>query len=72
MIMSHPQNAKGRNTPTELTLSNTESKCISSTKSQGVMVGENLNWDEQFKTVKSKFCGGTASLEKLKKYSPPV
>ena len=30
------------------------------------MVDEHLNWDEQFKSVKSKICGGLASLKKLK------
>ena len=31
---------------------------------------EYLNWDEQFKSVKSKICGGLASLQKLKNILP--
>ena len=30
------------------------------------MADEHLNWDGQFKSVKSKTCGGLASLKKLK------
>ena len=32
-------------------------------------MNEYLNWDEQFKSVKSKICGGLASLKKLKTFS---
>ena len=31
---------------------------------------EYLDWDEQSKSVKSKICGGLASLKKLKNLSP--
>ena len=31
---------------------------------------EYLNWDEQFNSVKSKICGGLASLKKLKNIPP--
>ena len=31
---------------------------------------EYLNWDEQFKSIKSKICGGLASLKKLKNILP--
>ena len=31
---------------------------------------EHLNWDEQFKSAKSKICGGLASLKKLKSFLP--
>ena len=34
------------------------------------MVDENLNWDDQFKAVKSKICGGLTSLKKLKNILP--
>ena len=34
------------------------------------MVDEYLNWDDQFKIVKSKICGGRASLKKLKNILP--
>ena len=34
------------------------------------MVDDHLNWDDQFKIVKSKICGGLASLKKLKNIPP--
>ena len=34
------------------------------------MVEEYLNWDDQFRTVKSKISGGLASLKKLKSILP--
>ena len=66
MIIGHPMKAKDANAPTGLQLGSKEIKRVSNTKSLGVMVDEYLNWDEQFKSVKSKICGGLASLRKLK------
>ena len=66
MIIGHPMKAKGANAPTGLELGSKEIKRVSNTKSLGVMVDEYLNWDEQFKSVKSRICGGLASLKKLK------
>ena len=34
------------------------------------MVDDYLKWDDQFKIVKSKICGGLASLKKLKNILP--
>ena len=70
MIIGHPMKAKGANAPTGLELDRKEIKRVSNTKSLGVMVDEYLNWDEQFKSVKSKICGGLASLKKLKNILP--
>ena len=39
-------------------------------KSLGVIVDDYLNWDDQFKIVKSKICGGLASLKKLRNILP--
>ena len=64
-------NAKGTNAPTVLELGNKEIKRVSNTKSLGVTVDEYLNWDEQFKSGKSKIGGGLASLKKLKNILPP-
>ena len=52
MIIRHPRKAKGTNAPIGLTLRNKEIKRVSTTKSLAVTVGEYLNWDDQFKTVK--------------------
>ena len=70
MIIGHPMKAKGANAPTGLELDSKEIKRVSNIKSLGVMVDEYLNWDEQFKSVKSKICGGLASLMKLKNILP--
>ena len=51
-------------------LDDSEIKRVSRTKSIGVMVDENLNWDKQFKAVKNKIYGGLASLKKLKNILP--
>ena len=70
MIIGHPMKAKGTSAPTGLELGSKEIKRVCNTKSLGVMVDEYLNWDEQFKSVKSKICGGLASLKKLKNIFP--
>ena len=53
MLICHPMEAKGTNAPTRLKLVNKEIKLVSNTKSLGVMVDEYLDWDNQFKSVKS-------------------
>ena len=70
VIIGHPRKAEGTNAPIGLTLSNKEIRRVSSAKSLGLMVDEHLNWDDQFKIVKSKNCGGHASLKKLKSILP--
>ena len=62
--------AKGTNAPIGLELGNKKIKRVSNTNSLGVMVDEYLNLDDQFKSVKSKICGGHASLKKLKNILP--
>ena len=70
MIIGHPIKAKGTNARIGLELGSKEIKRVSNTKSLGVMVDEYLNLDEQFRSVKSKICGGLASLKKLKNILP--
>ena len=70
MIIGHPMKAKGTNALTGLELGSKEIKRVSNTKSLRVMVDEYLNWDEQFKSVKSKIYGGLASLRNLKNILP--
>ena len=69
MIISHKMQVKGANATTGLKLGIKEIKRVSNNKSLGVMVNEYLNWDDQLKSVKSKICGGPASLKKLKTFS---
>ena len=70
MIIDRPMKAKGTNAPTGLELGSKEIKRVYNTKSLGVMFDEYLNRDEQFKSVKSKICGGLVSLKKLKDILP--
>ncbi len=70
LVIGHPRKTKAVNIPNGLKLNDSEIKRVSKTKSLGVMVDENLKWDEQFKTVKNKICGGLASLKKLKNILP--
>ena len=70
MIIGHPMKAKGTSALTGLELVSKEIKRVSNTKSLGVMVDEYLNGDKQFKSVKSKICGGLTSLKKLKNILP--
>ena len=70
MIIGHPMKGKGTNVPTGIEFGNKEIKRVSNTKPLRVMVDEYRNWDEQFKSVKSKICGGFALLKKLKNILP--
>ena len=45
-------------------------KRVTKAKTLGVLVDENLNWDEHFNSVKGKTCCGLASLKKLKDIIP--
>ena len=70
-IVGHPRKTKDKvNLPNGLKLNDSGIKRVSKTKSLGVMVDENLTWDEQFKTVKNKICRGLALLKKLKNILP--
>ena len=60
--LGHPMKAKGITAPTGLELGTKEIKQFSNTNSLGVMVDEYLNWEEYFKSVKSKICGGPVAF----------
>ena len=50
LFIGHPRKTKAVNIPNGLKLNESEITRVSKTKSLGVMVDENLKWDEQFKT----------------------
>ena len=58
-------NRVGNEVP-NLFLNNEVIKRVEKIKYLGINVGENLNWEEQYKTVKNKLKGGMSSLRKLK------
>ena len=70
IIIGHLRKAKGTNALIGLVLSSKYIKRVPSIKLLGVMVDENLNWDDQFEIVESKICGGLTSLKKLKSILP--
>ncbi len=54
----------------DLVLNNEVIKRVDKTKYLGINIDENLNWKEQYKTVKNKLKGGLGSLRKLKNILP--
>ena len=70
MIIGHPCKVNSLIVPTVLQLNGIDTKRVHKTKSLGVTIDECLKWDEQYKAVKKKICGGLASLKKLKNVVP--
>ena len=72
MTIGHPPRIKQLEISDALLLNGTEIKLVPKSKSLGVIIDESLTWDEQFKAVKSKVCGGLSALKKLKKYHTAI
>ena len=53
--------------PETLELNGSEIKRVEKTKYLGIIIDGNLNWDEQFKQIRSKISTGLMSLKRLKK-----
>ena len=66
MIIGHSRKVNTLNISNALMLNDSAIRRVTKMKSLGVTVDENLKWGEHFNTVKSKICGGLASLKKLK------
>ena len=71
MIIGHSRKVNALNISSALKLNSADIKRVTKTKSLGVIVDENLKWDEQYKVVKRKVCGGPRSLKMLKNIIPP-
>ena len=69
-ILGHSRKVNAVNISNAHTLNNSDIKRVTKTKSLGITVDENLKWDEQYKIVHGKICGGFASLKKLKNIIP--
>ena len=69
-MIDHPRRIKQLETSDALLLNGTEIKRIRKSKSLGIVIDDSLTWDEQFKAVKSKICGGLSALKKLKNIIP--
>ena len=70
MIIGHSRKLNTLNTSNPLTINGTDIKRVTKTKSLGIVVDENLSWDEQYNTLKGKIYGGRSSLKKLKNIIP--
>ena len=70
MIIGHSRQLNTLNISNTLMLNDAVIKRVTKTKSLGIIVDENLKWDENFNTVKGKICGGLASPKKLKDTIP--
>ena len=54
MIVGHPLITRKQALPETLKLNDSEIKRVEKTKYLGIILDESLNWDEQFKRVRSK------------------
>ena len=66
MVIGHPRKTSNPYLPETLNLNNSDIKRASKAKSLGIIVDENLVWDEQFKRTKSKISAGLLALKRLK------
>ena len=70
MLIGQPCKVNKLDVSEPLMLNNSEIKRAKKTKSLGVIVDEELNWEQHFKVVKRKIRGGLSSLKKLKNLVP--
>ena len=70
MIIGHPLSTRKPELPETLKLNGSEIKRVEKIKYLGIIIDENLNWDEQFKRVRSKINTGLMSLKRLKNIPP--
>ena len=70
MVLGHPLKTKNLDLPEVLTLDGSESKKVGQAKSLGIIIDENLTWDEHFRRVKGKMSAGLSALKRLKNILP--
>ena len=70
MIKGHPLSTRKLELPETPELNGSEIKRVEKTKYLGIINDESLNWDEQFKRVRSKIHTGLMSLQRLKSILP--
>ena len=70
IIIGHSRKLNTLNTSNLLKINGTDIKRVTKTKSLGIEVDENLSWDEQYKTLKSKIYRGLSSLKNLENIIP--
>ena len=70
MIIGHPLSTRKQELPETLKLNGSELKRMEKTKYLEIISDENLNWDEQFKRVRSKINTGLMILKRLENILP--
>ena len=70
MVIGHPLKTKSLDLPQALTLDGSDIKKVHQVKSLGIIIDENLTWDEQYKRVKGKMSAGLSALKRLKNILP--
>ena len=70
MIIGHSRKLNTLDTSNPLTTHGTDIKRGTKAKSLGIVVDENLSWDEQYNTLKGKIYGRLSLLKKFKKIFP--
>ena len=70
MIIGHPLKTKSLDLPEILTLDGSDIKQVSQAKSLGIIIDENLTWDEHFRRVKGRMSAGLSALKRLKNILP--
>ena len=65
MIIGHPPSARKLELPETLEFNGSELKRVEKTKYIGIIIDENLNWDEQFKHIRSGRNTGLMTLKRL-------
>ena len=70
MVIGHPLKTKNLDLPQALTLDGSDIKKVDQVKSPGIIIDQNLTWDEQYKRIKGKMSVGLSALKRLKNILP--
>ena len=70
IIIGRPLSTRTPALPETLELNGSEIKRVEKTKYLGIIIDKNLNWDEQFKRMRSKINTGLMSLKRLENILP--
>ena len=66
MIIGHPLSTRIPELPETIELNGSEIKRVEKIKYLGIIIDGNLDWDKQFKRIRSKINSGLISLKRLK------
>ncbi len=61
MVIGHPLKTRKHDLPEVLKLNHSDIKKVDQTKSLGIIIDENLTWNEQFRHVEGKMSAGLSA-----------